>query len=62
MATLGSLTVESLLAESADVVTIAEYFSDELDDLLDTEQLNSSVITFVRALKAVADSIANQYS
>jgi hypothetical protein len=62
MATVGAIVVESLVAESADVVTIAEFFSEEIQDVLDTEQANASVITFLTQLKAVADAIANQFS
>jgi hypothetical protein len=53
---------ESLVAESADVQTISEYFSTELADILVDEQCNASVIARIQALIAVADTLANAFS
>lgn len=54
--------VESLVAESASVVTVAEYFAEELLDILVDEQLNAAVITRIQQLITTANTIANAFS
>lgn len=54
--------VESLVAESASVQTIAEYFSEEIADIIAEEQCNASVILRLTDLIAEADAIANAFS
>ncbi len=57
-----ALIVSSLgLAESADMVDVCQYVSDEIQEILDTEQVNSSVIADLLRMKTVMDEIVTYY-
>lgn len=51
---------QSLL--SSHIAAQAQYFSDELSDILNTEQPNSSIIQDLLILVSNADTLANAYS
>jgi hypothetical protein len=57
-----ALAVESLLAESADVVTIAEFVSDELEDIMASHQVNASLLSHLESIRDVMALVANQFS
>lgn len=52
-----ALIISSLIEESADIVTIVQYFSDEIEEILAKEQVNSSVIDDLQRMKDVADEL-----
>ena len=58
------LTVESLglTFESADMIVVAEYVADELQEVLDYCQCNGQVIHELQRLIGVMNSLANDFS
>jgi hypothetical protein len=62
MALISSLTVESLLAESADVQTIAAFIDAVADEIVARTQANAQVQSMCYDLKIVAAALDNQFS
>jgi hypothetical protein len=55
------IIISSLVEESADIVTICEYVSDEIAEILATEQVNASVITDLDRVKTVMDELVTYF-
>jgi len=59
---ISSLTVESLVAESADVQTIAAYIDAVADEITARCQANAMIISMCEDLKVLAAALDNQFS
>lgn len=57
-----SLPVESLVTESADVIAIAEFVIDEIDELVAQSQGNSDVIARLKYIRDVMVEVTDQYA